>query len=82
VTFGAPASLNAQLLVVGSIKNTQTTYTAPGGFTELQDVASTAAPNGQSLESSYRTSAASGSPSITMSQNANWRTIGIEIAHA
>jgi len=41
-----------------------------------------AAPNGQSLESSYRTNAASGSPSITMSQNANWRTIGIEIAHA
>jgi hypothetical protein len=81
-TFAAPAANDAQLLIVGSVASSATTVTQPGAFTELQDTASTAATNGQSLESSYTLSAVTGSTMAALSQSANWGTIGIEFAHS
>jgi hypothetical protein len=56
--------------------------TPPGGFTQLQDAAGTAGTSGQSLESSFISSAVAGSVSATLSQNPSWGTIGIEFAHS
>jgi hypothetical protein len=82
VTFVAPASNDAQIMIVSSVASSATTTTAPTGFTELQDAASTAATNGQSLESCYTLSAVTGSTTAALSQSPNWGTIGIEFAHS
>jgi hypothetical protein len=81
-TFSAPAANDAQILIVGSVASSATTATPPGGFTELQDTASTAGTTGQSLESSYTLTAVTGSTTASLSQSANWGAIGIEFAHS
>jgi hypothetical protein len=78
VTFPAPDPLNAQVVLVGC--RTGTTWTAPPGFTELDDVASGIE---LSMETSAATAPITGAATATpLAATARWGAIGIELTNA
>jgi hypothetical protein len=85
-TFSAPASGDAQIVVVAALKGGvgggATSVTAPTGFTELQDTAGGSGGTTQTLESSYTLSPVTGAVTATIANSSNWGAIGIEIAHS
>jgi hypothetical protein len=84
VTFGAPASGNAQVVLVGNEydpKKGSVTWSPPSGFTELTDLNDT---KEISMETSWTCSGASSgtktaTPTVT---DKAWGAIGLEINHA
>jgi hypothetical protein len=83
VTFPAPASGDAQILLVGANNNGAMNFTPPSGFSELEDTADTPPSSTQiSQEGSYTLNQVTGTTSTTLSTPAWWGAIGIELAHA
>jgi hypothetical protein len=81
VSFPAPSSGDAQILVVGVGKGTAVTVSPPAGFTELQDTTASNGGNTVNLEASVTSSPVTGPATATLSAADTWATLGIELKH-
>jgi hypothetical protein len=82
IVFGAATNTNSGILLFGANgTNSSTQWTAPTGFTELQEVAYNTPAN--SSESAYRISGGTATTyTWTNANTTSWRTFGLEFAAA